>query len=301
MRFYIALFAGISLAVGQNPQAPAQQEDVVIFRSGTNLATVRFNVVKKNRFLEELGKDDIVLLEDGKPQTISFFEGGRKARRTSPIDVALVFDISGSVLNDGMLDMAIYKAGLLDGFENVRLSVYGFNSRLFRYSPLTRDTEHLAAAMQRVRDFKSGALPKPTVLPLTLAPKRKSPQGGSWIFPAVAATARDLATIGEANSTKFILVFSDGFETTDAKPEDAANVAKELGVVVYPVALGHNKLTERAKQILANGEPKPGSGAANRLENIRAKEMEILELKKTLASSISQSIGILMSNDCARS
>ena len=115
------------------------------------------------------------------------------------------------------------------------------------------------------------------MLPLTLAPKRKSPTGSSWVFPAVAEASRDLARFSEPNCTKLILVFSDGVETTDARPEDAAAVAEELGVVVYPVALGHKRIADSAHEILARGELKPGSGANMEPGKIRAQQQELLD------------------------
>ena len=36
-----------------------------------------------------------------------------------------------------------------------------------------------------------------------------------------------------------LVVFSDGFPTTNTRPEDALAVLSELGIPVYPVVLGH--------------------------------------------------------------
>jgi hypothetical protein len=42
-----------------------------------------------------------------------------------------------------------------------------------------------------------------------------------------------------------LVVFSDGFPTTNTRPEDAAAVLSELGVTAYPVILGHAHVAAR--------------------------------------------------------
>jgi hypothetical protein len=44
----------------------------------------------------------------------------------------LLFDISGSVLNDGLLDPLLFERSILDGLPNVRLAIYGFSDELSR-------------------------------------------------------------------------------------------------------------------------------------------------------------------------
>ncbi|HSE96649.1 MAG TPA: VWA domain-containing protein, partial [Blastocatellia bacterium] len=88
----------------QNPQKPKEgadkkqaeepedQDDQAV-RLGTQLVTVPFNVTdKKNKYINDLTKEDIEILEDNKQQRIFSFE-----RQTDlPITIALLIDISGS-------------------------------------------------------------------------------------------------------------------------------------------------------------------------------------------------------------
>jgi VWFA-related protein len=256
------------------------QEDLPVFRAETTLALLRFHVVQKNRYVDGLKADDVVLLEDGAPRKITLFEGGLAAKRTVPVELALVFDISGSVTQEGLLDPLVYKSALLDGLDNVRLAVYGFDSNLKRFCRPTRDFNELSSCFNRVLNFKSGSQPRPDVIKTELPPKRKNnPRGGTWLFESVLAAARDMAA-GPSDVTRMMLVFSDGFPTTNTRVEDVAPALREIGIPVFPVALGHGKLMEQAKHIRESGYNRQGvlnDGARDRLQNIQMREQEIQE------------------------
>ena len=218
----------------------AQETQTPVFQSESALALVRFHVERKHTFADDLKAEDVILLEDGRPRGFTVFEGS--VSRTIPIEMALLFDTSGSVNSEGLLDPLEYKAALLDKLPGVRLSVYSFNDKLFRHCRPTRDGAELAAALGQVRDSRSMAA---TVekLPLTLPHGRK---GGpaTWLFEAIMATARDAAADARP-ATRMLVVFSDGFPTTNTRPEDAAVALSELGMPVYPVILGHSHIAAR--------------------------------------------------------
>jgi VWFA-related protein len=226
--------------------APAQRPEQAapVFRTETALGLVRFHVVRKHSYADDLKRGDVILLEDGTPREFSVFEGGRSARRTIPIEMTLLFDTSGSVTDAGLLNPLAYQATLLDKLENVRIAVYGFNSSLTRYCGFTRDPAELAAALGGVRGSGSKAAgPQVTKIPLHLPPGRN---GGpeTWLFEAIMAAAGDSAA-EPGQATRMLVVFSDGFPTTNTRPEDAVKVLSELGIPVYPVVLGHADLTAR--------------------------------------------------------
>jgi VWFA-related protein len=227
-------------------QAPAQrpEQQAPVFRTDSTLALVRFHVVRKHSYVDDLKPKDVILLEDGSPREFSVFEGGRLASRTIPIEIVLLFDTSGSVTGAGLLDPLAYQATLLDNLENVRLAVYAFNSTLTRHCGPTRDPAELAAALRRVRDSPSGAAgPQVKSIPLQLPPGRKGAPA-TWLFEAIMAAAKDSAAeAGQA--TRMLVVFSDGFPTTNTRPEEAVSVLSELGIPVYPVVLGHADLAAR--------------------------------------------------------
>jgi VWFA-related protein len=247
---------------------------VPIFRTETSLALVHFHVVHKNQFVTNLRPEDVILLEDGVPRKFTLFENSMLERKR-PVEVTLLFDTSGSVTDAGLLDPLTFEENLLGAFDNVTLSIYGFTTQLDRYCKLSRDRETLRAAFSALGSRGS----KHESIKVPLPAKRKANAGGgTWIYAAVAQAAREAAaTPGEA--TRLILVFSDGFDTTNARPDDAADVARDLGVAVYPVALGHWTLVERARteqQRIANGS-RTGEVSSPTLDRIQSQEREVMD------------------------
>jgi VWFA-related protein len=223
--------------------APLAAQETPVFHSGTTLALVRFHVVQKGRYVEGLTPDDVVLLDNGAPRPFTLFESAMSGRRTVPVELAVVFDTSGSVMHEGLLDPLVFKSGILDGLDNVRIAVYGFSDKLRRYGPPTRDYETLRAALESLRGRGRGAVD----IPIALPPKRKSePRGGTWIYEAVIGVAKDVGA-QPAAASRMMLIFSDGFGTTTSTPEDAAKSCEEMGVTVNPVVLGHGKLLDQMR------------------------------------------------------
>ena len=188
----------------------AQQEELPIFRAETSLALVRFHVIQKKKYVDRLKPADITLYEDGKARKLTFFEGGSASRRTVPIELLLLFDVSGSVKDEGLLDPFAYKTALLDGLPNVKIAVYSFAGSLQRYCRPTRDTQMPVESFRRLSSYKNGALPRPVNIKLELFPKRKSnSNGGTWIYEAMAGCAKDALATGD-NITRMMMVYSDG-------------------------------------------------------------------------------------------
>src|SRR5581483_9069155 len=132
-----------------------QSQPDATFRTETRLALVRFHAVQKNRYVDNITQDDIQLLEDGKPQKIAVFEGpGTAGRRTVPVEVILLFDVSMSVMNENLLDPLVLKQGLLDGIgPEARISMYAFAQWMQRFCPPTRDVEQMKMAFDQILHF----------------------------------------------------------------------------------------------------------------------------------------------------
>ncbi|HEV1288195.1 MAG TPA: hypothetical protein VNU44_22920 [Bryobacteraceae bacterium] len=271
----------------------AQQPPV--FHSDTSLALVRFQVVHDNTYVLNLKPEDIQLLEDGKPQKFTVFENGRVGGRTNIVDLVLLFDISGSVLHAGLLNPLVFKDSVLDGLPNVRLAVYGFSDDLRRYCPPTRDMAVLGAAFHSLGERAAGE-----TIVLKPPPKRTNRRPGTWIYEAVIAAALDVTPKPDVHSTvtfspptpgagdaaelaslstAMMLVFSDGLVNgSSAIPEDAAAVAQELGVTVYPAVLGYKNILDQIKQAREAAGVHPGQiepRSSVRLMNLEGQQAEV--------------------------
>jgi hypothetical protein len=111
-------------------QQTAQEPPAALFRTETNLALVSFQVISGgNAFISDLSADEIELREDGIPQKIAMFEGGRFYPHLSSVEIHLLFDCSGSVQKANALDPHVFSANLLNEFPNVSVAVWGFSER----------------------------------------------------------------------------------------------------------------------------------------------------------------------------
>jgi VWFA-related protein len=254
---------------------PFAAQEPAVFRADTALALVHFHAVHKTQYLTNLKPEDVILLEDGVPRPFTLFDNAANGR-TLPVEVTLLFDTSGSVTDAGLLDPLAFEERLLTAFDNVTLSVFGFTTRLDRYCRPSRDLGTLRAALAGLQSRTA----KVETIKIPLAPKRKANAGGgTWIYAAIAQAAREAAAT-PGNASRLILVFSDGFDTTSGRPEDAAGVARDLGVAIYPVALGHWALVERVRaeqQRLASRNSRDVEVSSPTLDRLQLQEREIVD------------------------
>jgi VWFA-related protein len=191
-----------------------------------------------------------------------------------PLEVILLFDTSGSVRQAGLLDPRMFKEALLDSLGHASLALYTFSRELRLYTSPTRDLERLKQAFSRIED------PKAAVETVKLEDSRSpNPDSETFLYEAIMETARRASRSG-ANATRILVVVSDGFPTTLTRSQEAADVARECGIPVYPVVLGHWRLVELAElgQIATLGSrdaPKPR--AQQRLAGTQKQEATILE------------------------
>ncbi len=224
--FIGCLLAAVPVLAAQ--QSPPAGQPEVVFRTETNLALVRFHVVKKGKYAEDIGPEDIGLFEDGAPQKLAFFEGpGQSGKRTLPIEIILLFDGSLSVMNNNLLDSYAIRDTVLKGIDgNVGVSVYAFGRSLKRFTHDTRDPKALNQALDEVYKFS---------------------QSATRLYESIMQVCKDATDAGGPNVTRVMVIFSDGQSTTKEKPMNAAKVASHYGVSLYPVILGHDRAIRQAR------------------------------------------------------
>jgi len=123
--------------------APAQ--DRAVFRTGVSLVHVDAEVVSRDgRILNGFVKDDFRVLDEGKPQTIVSFSAEEE-----PLDLILLFDISGSMraVVEGVAAAA--HQGLRELRQGDRVSIMVFNTRARVVAPFTEDLAEVEQSIQR--------------------------------------------------------------------------------------------------------------------------------------------------------
>ena len=229
-----------------------------VFRAETALIQVRFHVTGKDRYVTDLKREDVILLEDGVPRPFTEFDNAITGLNSAPVELTLLFDTSASVVDAGLLDPLAFKETLFDTLGNVRIAVYGFGRDMTQFTAPTHDYAQLTAAFAALRDGHSNG----QRIELRLPPKRLRPtgSGNTWLYEAVIAGIRAAgATPGDA--PRMILVFSDGFGDTSSVAQDAAEADREFGIPIYPVILGHRDLTERLRIAQQNMRPEQVTSA----------------------------------------
>ncbi len=221
----------------QDPQKPAQKpadEEGQTIRLGTQLVNVLFSVNdKQNKYINDLVKEDVAIIEDGKPQEIFIF----KRETDLPLTMAMLIDTSGSEqhtlprLKDagGHFIDSVMKAGkdtvAIVQFEGEATLLQGLTSSPPRIKKALEDVAYVAPPPVSV--FGG---PTPPI-------NGGSRQGGTSMHDAIIATASDL--LAKEPGRKTIILITDGVDTTSRKRlQDAIDETLRAEVVIYAIGIG---------------------------------------------------------------
>jgi VWFA-related protein len=206
------MLAGLTLAGmlgGMTPPAYAQEGPQATFKSAVDLVTVSAAVRSgRGKVVRDLQKEDFEVYDSGIRKAIKDFYFG-----DTPISLAILLDISGSMAVGGNIDRARDAVGLTTSnlrSEQDEAALFTFDSKLQEVVGFTTD-------LARVRA-------------LSLEGK---PWGVTSLFDAIEQTAR---LVGErANKHRALLVITDGTDT--ASRMTAAQVSGIASLIDVPVYL----------------------------------------------------------------
>ena len=229
---YCVLVLPVSLASGQSLEAPPLEGSDFVITAESNLVVVPLHVYQKKKSVNGLQKEAFEVREDGALQDIAFVEGPSgedgESTRTVPTEIIFLIDFSYSVMTPGLLDFTTVRSTLMEGLrDDVMLSIYGFASKLKRFTGPTRDLEKLQWALDQAYEAEAG---------------------GSRVYEAIMQTARSASSQGGGTVSRMMVVFSDGLSTTNMSPDMVVQVAQMYGIPLYPVVLGHDRIIRRTQQ-----------------------------------------------------
>ncbi|HLG15922.1 MAG TPA: VWA domain-containing protein [Blastocatellia bacterium] len=218
---------------GQKP-APEEgpQEDEPI-KLGAALVTVPFNVTdKQNRYINELGKSDVELLEDNKPQQIFSFE-----RQTDlPITIAMLIDISGSQEFTLPSEVTAGKSFFTQVLRPKKdlAAVVTFENESVLVQNLTSDIEKLYRALDSVRI----SVQTPSVGPVGGTPPINPRGAGSTaMYDSIYSVSSDL--LKHEAGRRVIILVTDGQDTSSqVKLREAIEVTWRNEIIVYAIGIG---------------------------------------------------------------
>jgi Ca-activated chloride channel family protein len=209
-------------AEGSRARPEAAGEGQQRFRIGVDL--VHFSVVVTDRQgapITGLTADDFELVEEGKPQSISYFsegdpDSGNKLAELMPLRLGLALDTSGSMerdINDVRTGVIKF---LLANEAAVDFTLVDFDTevRVTRYGP--DETERL---IERIR--------------------RKKPDGWTALYDAVGVY---LHSVGGADGQKILLLYTDGGDTrSELTFSDLLDLLRSADVTVYTIGYLENQ------------------------------------------------------------
>jgi VWFA-related protein len=210
-RLLRAVMTGLALT-GMSAQVLAQDAPQVVFKSSVELVTVSAAVRNgRGKVIRDLKKTDFEVLDSGRPVEIKDFYFG-----DSPISLAILLDISGSMAVGGNIDRAreaigMTAANLRDKQDEAAL--FTFDSKLLEVVPFTSELDRI-----RVRSLEG------------------KPWGITSLFDAIEETAR---LVGErTNKHRALLVVTDGVDTgSRLTAAQVSGIASAIDVPVYLLAV----------------------------------------------------------------
>jgi Ca-activated chloride channel family protein len=189
-------------------QAPAAQVPQATFKAGVDLVTVSVAVRTENgRVVRDLQRSDFTVIDSGRPAPIKDFYVG-----DSPISLAILLDISGSMAVGGNMDRAREAVGVatmnLRG-QSDEAALFTFDTELRQVVAFTKELEHV----RRVS-------------------LKGTPWGKTSLYDAIADTA---TTVSErSNKHRALLVITDGVDTgSRLSAAEVSAVANSIDVPVY--------------------------------------------------------------------
>ncbi|MDP8989327.1 MAG: VWA domain-containing protein [Acidobacteriota bacterium] len=206
-----SLVSASSLAFGQ---------DEVTFSTSLNvvdvLATVR---TKKNEIVRDLTKDDFILTENGRPQTIRYFSKESEL----PLTVGLMIDTS----------MSQQKV-----LESERTASFRFLDQVLRESKDKLFVMQFDMSVQLRQPLTSSRQALEEVLPYVDTPTRRELSlqngGGTLLFDALVKASNDV--LKNQKNRKAMVVLSDGGENgSSATLLDAIEAAQRADTLIYSI------------------------------------------------------------------
>ena len=218
----------------------ADQDDVI--RVDTDVTNLPFTVTdKQRRFITTLQAEDVRVLEDGVPQTVSTFQ--RETDR--PLAIAFLIDISRSqelTLPDEAAAARSFIEKVINSNKD-QVAIIPFTGLAYLEQGLTRDMLSVYRVLQRVDVAVPAYLGVGQPLtgiptgPGLLAPPE---EGTTAIWDAVALTSSDVLANAPGLRRRAIILLTDGLDTASRLVQkEAINRTLAAETVIYAIGIGN--------------------------------------------------------------
>ena len=219
------------------PDTNRQQDDIPTsddtVRLGTELVDLLFTAVdRNNHIISDVRREDVTVLEDGRPQQVFTF----KRETTLPINIAILMDLSGSqeytFPQEKMAAGSFLRSIIRPGKDSA--SILTFQDDVELVQGLTSRLETLNRAFDEIQYSRR----------FGVSSTRKQ---ATALYDAVFVTADEIlgheerrsATTEDSVTRRACILLTDGVDNASTrKIEDAIARAWRAGVVIYSIGIG---------------------------------------------------------------
>src|SRR6266853_3417145 len=230
-----------------SPTPPAKPEDETtlhsdeVVRVETNLTNVFFTAAdKQKRFVTNLKREDIRVLEDGVPQEIFTFQPNADL----PLSLAILIDTSGSEERT----LPEEKAAARSFLETVvrankdEAAIVSFTGEVTLVQGLTGNIGRLRRAIDQVEFVPpSGYIGGGVVVGGTppISGTQQALAGSTAIWDAIWATSNELLSDAAEHTRRAIILLTDGEDTiSQVRMQEAINRAVKAEALIYAIGIG---------------------------------------------------------------
>ena len=223
------------------PPTPNPEDEEI--KIDTEVVNVLFTAQDKDRrLLLGLKKEDIQILEDGKPQNIDAF-----SRQVDlPMSLAILIDTSISqqrTLPEEKLAAVSFVESFIRPTKD-EVAVVSFTGESTLEQGMTNNLQRLRRAIDRVQfvppaGYIGGGVMAPGTPPISGQGTRI--QGSTAIWDSIWVTAEEVLGPAPEKTRRAIILLSDGYNTSGTKKLDEAVLASQKAeAVIYSIGIGDN-------------------------------------------------------------
>jgi len=223
------------------PAVPKEEDSDEVVRVETNLTNIFFTAAYANkRFVSNLKKEDIRVLEDGQPQEVFTFQQNTDL----PLSIAILIDTSQSeertLPDEKSAARGFLEAVMRPGRDEA--AVVSFTGDVTLEQGFTANLERLRRAIDRVEFIPpSGYIGGGVVVGSTppISDQNQMMAGSTALWDAVWASSNDLLSASADNTRRAIILLTDGVDTiSQVKMHEAIERAQKADALIYAIGIG---------------------------------------------------------------
>src|SRR6202165_876775 len=247
-----------------SPTPPKKEDETTlhseeVVRVETNLTNILFTAAdKQKRFVSNLKREDIRVLEDGVPQEIFTFQPNSDL----PLSLAILIDTSGSEERTLPEEKAAARGFLESVMRPAKdeAAVVSFTGEVTLEQGLTGNVARLRRAIDQVEFVPpSGYIGGGVVVGGTppISGTQQTLAGSTAIWDAIWATSNELLTASAEHQRRAIILLTDGEDTiSQVRMQDAIKRALKADALIYAIGIGDRYqfgINERALKKITEG------------------------------------------------